>query len=170
MKTVYQFEGKAVKLGDVISQVIVNNTATGSYKVKQEVLLTKEAFTDFVNKGVITKEYICESKAEAFEKVLNSIPMMNVSDEVKKLILEVSKINRGATFSMILKELAVMLDEKYANYIGEADEIFCISLTNGRIFKLNEKPNTFHFAAFRNSMDARFALHVCDPILPYLFK
>lgn len=83
-----------------------------------------------------------------------------------------SEINLGATFQVILREVAVELDKKYEDHIEKSEEIYCVSLTNGHIFKADKKfiKNFRNFAAFRTPDDAKLACKITRGLLKDMFK
>lgn len=83
-----------------------------------------------------------------------------------------SEINLGAAFSVILREIAVELDKKYEDHIGKSEEIYCVSMTNGHIFKMDKRliKNFRNFAAFRTLDDAKLACRITRSLLKDMFK
>lgn len=83
-----------------------------------------------------------------------------------------SEINLGAAFQVVLREVAVELDKKYKDHIEKSEEIYCVSLTNGHIFKADKKfiKNFRNFAAFRTLDDAKLACKITRGLLKDMFK
>ena len=83
-----------------------------------------------------------------------------------------SEINLGAAFQVILREVAVELDKKYEDHIEKSEEIYCVSLTNGHIFKADKKfiKNFRNFAAFRTLDDVKLACKITRGLLKDMFK
>lgn len=83
-----------------------------------------------------------------------------------------SEINLGAAFQVVLREVAVELDKKYEDHIEKSEEIYCVSLTNGHIFKADKKfiKNFRNFAAFRTLDDAKLACKITRGLLKDMFK
>lgn len=81
-------------------------------------------------------------------------------------------INRGAAFSIILREIAIELDKKYTDHIEHSEKIYGVGLTNGHIFEIDKKhiKNYRHFAAFRTPEDAKTACKILRGLLRDLFK
>lgn len=65
-------------------------------------------------------------------------------------------------FSLMLKEIAVELDKKYASHIKKSKEIWAVSTLDGSIGRINKEDIATYnnFAAFRTKEDAEFALSV----------
>lgn len=83
-----------------------------------------------------------------------------------------AELNLGAAFSVILREVAIELDKKYEDHIEKSEEIYCVSLTNGHIFKADKKfiKNYRNFAAFRTLDDAKLACKITRGLLKDMFK
>lgn len=83
-----------------------------------------------------------------------------------------SEINLGAAFQVILREVAVELDKKYEDHIEKSEEIYCVSSTNGHIFKADKKfiKNFRNFSAFRTLDDAKLACKITRGLLKDMFK
>lgn len=83
-----------------------------------------------------------------------------------------SEINLGAAFQVILREVAVELDKKYEDHIEKSEEIYCVSLTNGHIFKADKQfiKNFRNFSAFRTLDDAKLACKITRGLLKDMFK
>lgn len=84
----------------------------------------------------------------------------------------VAEVNKMASFNIILKEIAIIIDKKYPDHIRNSEEIFSISSLNGKIVRVKNinKIKTFkNFAAFRNIEDARTACRILSSILKGLF-
>lgn len=83
------------------------------------------------------------------------------------------KIYPAAVFSIVLRELAIIMDEKYPDHINKSKEIWTISTINGeigRIKNLDKIKNFRNFAAFRTLEDAMEAKKIMKEALADLFK
>lgn len=93
-------------------------------------------------------------------------------ENLEKYLRNLHKISPTAIFEIILKELAIMLDEKYQGHISNSKEIWVINKINGEAQKLEDKSkikNYRHFAAFRNLEDALIAKKIMAPALEDLY-
>lgn len=81
-------------------------------------------------------------------------------------------VSPAAAFSMILREIAVELDYKYPDHIRNSKELYCISMVDGRIHKMNPATikNFRNFSAFRTMEDAKLACRILKPSLKELFS
>lgn len=81
-------------------------------------------------------------------------------------------INPAAVFSVLLREVAIKLDEKYEDHINNCKELFIISVMDGRIHKVPRAhiKNFRNFAAFRTEQDAKIACRILRDDLKEMFK
>lgn len=94
-------------------------------------------------------------------------------DNLRKYLGNLYTIYPAAVFSILLREVAIVLDEKYDNHIKNSEEIYVISCLNGEISKvkdLNKIKNFKNFAAFRTLDDALAAKHILKEPMKQLFK
>lgn len=93
-------------------------------------------------------------------------------EKMEDFLYNLSKINLGAAFSVVLREIAIELDKKYEDHIEKSEEIYCVNCTNGRISKIDKKfiKNFKNFAAFRTKDDAKIACKITKNILRDMFK
>lgn len=84
-------------------------------------------------------------------------------------IYEVSPM---AAFNILLRVIAVHLDQKYEDHIEKSEEIFVVSSLDGRIKKVCKAhiKNYRNFAAFRTLEDAKFACRVMRVPLKKMFS
>ena len=84
----------------------------------------------------------------------------------------IMNINKSCIFSILLREIALTIDEQYADHINESEEIYGISLSNCKIIKLNKKNirNYKNFAAFRSIEDANIACDILKNLIKKMFK
>lgn len=81
-------------------------------------------------------------------------------------------VNPAAAFSTLLREVAIELDKKYEDHINNCEELFIISLMDGRIHKVPRAyiKNFRNFAAFRTEEDAKIACRILRDDLKEMFK
>ena len=94
-------------------------------------------------------------------------------DNLRKYLGNLYTIYPAAVFSILLREVAIVLDEKYDNHIKNSKEIYVISCLNREISKvkdLNKIKNFKNFAAFRTLDDALAAKHILKEPMKQLFK
>ena len=93
-------------------------------------------------------------------------------DNLGKYFNNLYKISPAAVFEIVLKEVAILLDERYPDHISNSKEIWAINKVNGEIQKLKDlnKIKSFqHFAAFRCLNDAIIAKSIMAPVLKDLY-
>ena len=72
-----------------------------------------------------------------------------------------------------MREVAIVLDDKYKNHIENSKEIYTISNLSGEIIKvkdLNHIKNFKNFAAFRTLEDAKKVKQILAEPMKLLFK
>lgn len=93
-------------------------------------------------------------------------------DNVEKYITNLFKIYPAASFSLLLRELAFIIDKRYDNHISESEEIYIINVLDGKITKLKDNikiANFKNFAAFRTYEDAHEAAEVLKDFVSILY-
>ena len=80
-------------------------------------------------------------------------------------------VNPGVVFSLLLKEIAIEIDNRYEGHISKSSEIYCVSVLNGKIKKINkDNIHTYeHFAAFRTKEDALEAIRILKVLYQDMF-
>lgn len=94
-------------------------------------------------------------------------------DNLRKYLGNLYTIYPAAVFSILLREIATVLDEKYDNHIENSKEIYAISCLSGEILKvkdLNKIKNFKNFAAFRTLEDAILAKKILEGPMKQLFR
>lgn len=94
-------------------------------------------------------------------------------ENLRKYFGNLYTIYPAAVFSILLREVAIVLDDKYKNHIENSKEIYVISSLSGEITKvkdLNKVKNFKNFAAFRTLEDCMQAKEILKPIMKGLFK
>lgn len=92
--------------------------------------------------------------------------------EARAFINLLYQVNPGAAISLLSREIAIDLDLKYPDHISEAQELYVISLTDGRIHKIYPAQIRSYKAAafFRNIEDAKFACRLLSDLLSNIFN
>lgn len=81
------------------------------------------------------------------------------------------KLSPAATFSLLLREIAIELDNKYEDHINKCETLYIISMFDGRIHKVPRAyiKNFRNFAAFRTEEDAKRACSILRDELKEMF-
>ena len=170
-KFVFTQSGKEVKMGDKLA---IGVDSTYGFIPFYTVIVCEESIPSLIEDGIIKEvedkgthvdpNFYIEHLAERIH--------WNVGN-LKKYLGNLYTIYPAAVFSILLKEIALVLDEKYNNYIENSKEIYGISSLNGEVTKvkdLNKIKNFKNFAAFRTLDDALAAKHILKGLSDVLFK
>lgn len=81
-------------------------------------------------------------------------------------------IHPASAFSVLAREIAIELDKKYEDHINNCEEVFVISMMDGRIHKAPRAhiKNFRNFAAFRTEEDAKIACRILKDDLKEMFS
>lgn len=184
MKKFYLKNGKEVQLGDTITKVTkAKHPLFGESTMVESVVVTKAALPKLIEKGIIIASLGSDFDVDKVLKPTEAHMNLNyyVEKLAKKLNWKVEKVYNylntidsiypTAAFSIILKEVAIELDNKYEDHISNSPEIYVISMFDGRITKANKAhiKSYKNFAAFRSIEDAKTACNIIKPILKDLF-
>lgn len=163
--------GKEVKMGDMLVKV---EKLFGISIPVEWYEITENSLPDLIEQGIIVTEdsgsNIDITMESAVQHLANRIGWGK--ENVEKYFRNLYKISPTAVFEILLKEVAILLDEKYPDYISNSKEIWVINKINGEVQKLKDssKIKSFkHFAAFRNLEDALIAKKVMAPALEDLY-
>ena len=164
--------GKEVKMGEKLIKVV--NLCGIPIPIAQ-IEINKTTLPDLIKHGIIVAEGsdsdIDITIEGAIQHLANRIGWNK--ENIEKYFNNLYKISPAAVFEIVLKEVAILLDEKYPNHISNSKEIWVINKVNGEIQKLKDmsKIKSFqHFAAFRSLEDAKIACRITRDILKEMFK
>ncbi len=163
--------GKEVKMGDKLVKVV---ELFGISVPVAEININKTTLPDLIKQGIIVAEGsdsdIDITIEGAVQHLANRIGWNK--ENLEKYFTNLYKISPAAVFEIVLKEVAILLDEKYPDHINNSKEIWVINKVNGEIQKLKDlsKIKSFqHFAAFRSLDDALVAKRVMTPVFEDLY-
>lgn len=171
-KYVFVKTGNPVEMGEVL----VRRVSTGFGIVNEFTTITEDLLPELLLKGII-KEYKedvvspPENISYYTEHLANRLNWK--TENLLKYLDTLSIINETAVFSILLREIAIVLDTQYPDHIERSKEIYCINLLNGGITKIKDlnKINNFkNFAAFRSIKDALFAKEILKEGSKNMFK
>lgn len=172
-KYVFVKTGETIKVGQSLAKVV--DTVLGPVVV-EEVEITDETLPMFIKEGVISVQeeepkcthanidYYIEHLAERVSWK---------PENLFKYLENLASINEAAVFSILLREVAIVLDKKYPDHIERSKDIYVISMTDGEIHKLRELhkiKNFRNFAAFRTLEDAVCAKNILKDFIKELFR
>ena len=163
--------GKEVKMGEKLIKVV---ELFGIPVPVAQIEINETTLPDLIKHGVIVAEGsdsdIDITIEGAVQHLVNRIGWNK--ENLEKYFSNLYKISPAAVFEIVLKELAILLDEKYPGHISNSKEIWTINKASGEIQEIKNlsKIKSFqHFAAFRSLEDALVAKRVISPILEDLY-
>ena len=164
--------GKEVKMGEKLIKVV--NLCGIPIPIAQ-VEINKTTLPDLIKHGIIVTEGsdsdIDITIEGAIQHLANRIGWNK--ENLEKYLSNLYKISLAAAFEIVLKEVAILLDEKYPDHINNSNEIWVINKVSGGVQKLKDlsKIKSFqHFAAFRSLEDAKIACRITRDLLKEMFK
>lgn len=163
--------GKEVKMGEKLIKVV---ELFGVPVSVAQVEVNETTLPDLIKHGIVVAEGsdsdIDVTIESAVQHLANRIGWNK--ENLEKYFNNLYKISPAAVFEIVLKEVAILLDERYPDHISNSKEIWVINKVNGEIQKLKDlsKIKSFqHFAAFRSLEDALVAKRVMAPALKDLY-
>lgn len=178
MKIYLKETKEEVTFGDVI---VTKETFTHEYfgKVEYtyEVALTKENLQYFINAGILYTEKESSDIAADYNE-LRSIVLTRMAkryewDESRltRILKVLDGVHPSASVQMVLKEIAIMLDEKYPGHISRCENLYVISMGDGNIYPIKKDSikNFRNIAVFRTVKDAEKAKKILGNKLTDLF-
>lgn len=166
-KLILKRTGKPVEKGEKLVKVV---EVFGLPVPVDEIVLDDKTIPDLIKQGVIVEEGIDFDIPAAMVHLAERIGWN--SNNLDKYLNNLYKISPAAVFSVLLKEVAVMLDERYPDHINKSKEVWVISTLNGEINQIKELhriKNFRNFAAFRSLDDALIAKKIMAPVLQDLY-
>ena len=171
-KLIFVETGKEVEMGKTLAFGM--NSAYG-FMPLYTVIVCKESIPFLIKEGVIK-----EVEEEEGTHVDHNFYLEHLAkrihwnvDNLRKYLGNLYTIYPVAALSILLREVAIVLDEKYDNHIKNSKEVYVISYLNGEIAKvgdLSKIKNFKNFAAFRSLEDAITAKRILKDPMKQLFK
>lgn len=165
--------GESIEIGDIIKTITTIKSVFGETRHIGTIQVTEKTLPNLLKSGIIIED--CSSGADTeldfyIQRIASRFKLEE--EEVINLLSKTQELYPVVPFSIVLREIALYLDEKYEGHISDCPEVFIISTLNGRIEKVpTAKIKSFrNFAAFRTLEDARFACKVTRDILKTLFS
>ena len=177
MKKYLDSKGNKIEIGSVVAcETFYPETGRKTIEV---VVASK----DFLDKAVADGAIIVASNDEQDGTHLDvNFYLAHLANRIKwnlnnliKYLDNLYVINPTAVFQILLREVAIVLDQKYPDHIERSKKIWCISLATGEISKVPENKrhlikNFRNFAAFRTLDDAMAAKHILKVPMKELFS
>lgn len=170
-KLIFVETGKEVEMGKQI--VFYIQSAYGKIPTHC-VIINEENLPYLIEEGIIKEVENEEIPTEPYFYIKHLADRIHWNVEnLRKYLSNLYTIYPAAVFSIMLREIAIVLDEKYDNHIENSKEIYVISCLNGEISKvkdLNKIKNFKNFAAFRSLEDAITAKRILKEPMKQLFR
>lgn len=176
MEKYFLKNGKEVKIGDSLTKEgTYNHPLFGECKMVQTIAVTEKSLPLLIEEGIVIKKGDSNTNVPMnldyyMEKIADRIGWK--VEKVANYLTGIDAIYPAAAFSIVLREIAIELDKKYADHISNSPEIYVVSMLDGRITKANKAiiKNYRNFAAFRSVNDAKIACSIVKDILKEMFK
>lgn len=162
--------GKEVKMGEKLIKVV---ELFGVPVPVAQVEVNETTLPDLIKHGIVVAEGsdsdIDVTIESAVQHLANRIGWNK--ENLEKYFNNLYKISPAAVFEIVLKEVAILLDEKYPDHISNSEQVWTIRMTDGKIVQITSPIKSFNnFAAFRTLEDAIEAKKVMEEALADLFK
>lgn len=174
-KFVFAKSGSEVKMGD---RVVIGMESAYGLMPFYIIIVSEKTIPSLIEEGIIKE---VEEKVE--EEGTHIDPYFYIEhlakrihwnkDNLQKYLANLYTIYPAAVLSIMLREIAIVMDEKYKNHIENSKEIYVISTLSGEITKvkdLDRIKNFKNFAAFRTLDDALAAKHILRDPMRQMFK
>ena len=175
MKMYLKETNEEITFGDVI---VFDETFTheyfGTITSTVEITLTEQNLQHFIDDGIV---YTVNDTTVDYDiirgNVISRMAKRYGWDEKRltRILNTIDAVHPSASVQMVLKEIALMLDEKYPGYIGKSEELYVISMGDGNIYPINKDniKNFRNIAVFRTVGDAELAKKILGDKLTNLF-
>lgn len=124
--------------------------------------------SDFDADRLFNMHFPSKKKEITLDDVLGALDEHGMSDVVDNLIDSYP----GAAISVVLRTIALMMDENYPNHISDYETIYYYSFLDGKIHSIStqgiNKKAFKYFAAFRTQKDAVKAIRLMQAAIKYL--
>lgn len=171
MKKIITNSGCELCIGDTVT-VSINTYKNdiGIHKVGTRVIVDELFLQKLVNEGV-AKEVVDIDMREINHRISIKLKL-NLADTATFMDTLMS-VHPVSGLQIILREIALKLDEKYANHISESPVLYIVNIFNGKITQVENKfdiKSYKHFAGFRTIEDAKTACRAVKPILKHMYS
>jgi hypothetical protein len=159
--------GRVVHVGDTIKSRMSKDGIT----TITLVTITEKSIPMLLNSGILVStpgETL--SLNTVFERLSTKLGWK--PQRVTNWLDAVSNLNPMAAFTIVAKEVAIILDEKYPDHIRNSERIFTISSLDGRVHEVVKAhiKSYRNFAAFRTLEDAKLACNILRAPLKEMFS
>lgn len=191
MEKYFLKNGKEVKIGDTIRETKKQKLPHGEYHSEFITNVTKESLPKLIKAGIIqVKNTKPETNiSDDVEKRLKDIVSPKISTELDYYVKKLANsfgwgINRtvgllnkliyiypSAALSLLVREIAEEIDDKYKDDIDDYAKAYVISQVDGNICVVTKKDikSYKNFAAFRTRAEAIIAKSIVKDIIEDMF-
>ena len=162
----YFIKDKEVKLGDTISFEEVKSNKNWT-TVSTHTFTFTENYVDYLVKNghLRIEEEKLPTPQEMLEIILDRVgkKLKMEKTEVRDFINKIFTLNPSSAFSLLLKEIAVVLDKQYTDHISKVEGIYIFNAASGKIQQVRNNLGCYKaFAAFRTKEDIDLALSTLE--------
>ena len=143
MKMYLKKTNEEITFGDVIKiSEVFKHDYFGTVTSIIEVPLTEYNLQHFIDDGIV---YTVNDTTIDYDiirgNVISRMAKRYGWDEKRltRILNTIDAVHSSASVQMVLKEVALMLDEKYPGYIGKSEEMYVISMGDGNIYPINKE-------------------------------
>ena len=184
MKIYLKDTKKEVTFGDVIvTKENFTHKYFGTIVFTCEATLTKENLQHFIDDGILYIEKEDDKITNYNDKVMDYNELRNIiitrmakrydwdENRLNRILGVLDSVHPSASVQMVLKEIAIMLDEKYPGHISRCENLYVISMGDGNIYPIKKDSiKSFrNIAVFRTVKDAEKAKKILGNKLTDLF-
>lgn len=164
--------GEEVTVGDKIKNSFCKDGITSVivFTLSDAIIPMLKAEGILVTTPPKTKMSDAPSMSDVIQRIANRIGWK--PQKVENYLNAIDTMMPMAAFNLVLREIAIMIDQKYPDHINKSEKIFCISPLDGRIHEVCKAhiKNYRNFAAFRSIEDAKLACNLLREHLKEMFK
>lgn len=170
----YNKKKKPINFGDILTiNVSYGESELGCLKFTSSIMVTENNYRMLQKAGYLIVEDD-NNKEITLDNVYASLAQrLKISmEELHMRIDFLYEMYPSIAFSILLKEIAIMCDQKYEDTISNQEQYYIISLLDGRIHTVNRRQikNFKNFAAFRTLEDAKSACKLLKSMLKQMFE
>lgn len=176
MKKIYLVKtGEEIKFGDTVACLeSLTHPVFGEVVAEVDILVTPETLSMLQEIGaVVVKGEDKKSITLTIDDVINRLAAKAgwKPEKMCGYLTQLVNINASAWLNVLIREIAIALDEQYPDHINNCEEVWVLSTMTGKLTKIHRKQiKTFrNFAAFRTLEDAKFACRMLKPALKEMF-
>lgn len=151
---------KVVKIGDSI--VLTRKTEFGQLAMTK--IINEDTLQELIKHGIVVKVEGDQKGVPLDLDIMDLIEHLAKrinwkTENLKKYMENLFTINPVAVYQILLKEGAIILDNKYDGHISEVKNVYAVSILDGEIFELEQIGcgNYTNVALFRTPSDAAIA-------------